>query len=126
MERELIALKATVEFGFASSNQRIDDFREQHDARIDQIEQVQTERHAENRRHLERIEEKQDKTNGNVVRHDEQIKTLFRRLIGRDGGARPSDFDGTSVTIASLKWYLVCAGGGSGLTLWLLKMIGKL
>lgn len=51
--------------GFASEARRHDDFRYE-----------MRQRHDENSERLERIEEKQDKTNGNVTRHDAEIQGL--------------------------------------------------
>lgn len=63
------ALEATVKAGFASEAKRLDDFRTEMSIR-----------HDENRERLERIEEKQDKTNGNVARHDAEIKNIAENV----------------------------------------------
>lgn len=127
VEAQLAALKATVEAGFASLTRRQDDFRAQHDARMDRIERVQADRHDENREHLERIEGKQDQTNGQVTKHEgqihtliEQVKTLFKRT-GRVGGD-----DDKAVTRIDLRWLIGAFVAGVVAFAWFLKAIGKL
>lgn len=133
VEAQIAALKATVEAGFAAMTRRQDDFRAQHDARMDRIERVQADRHDENSGHLERIEAKQDQTNGKVIRHEgqihtliEQVRTLFKRLDRRRGtDERPSD-DDRPVTRVDLRWLILAFAGGVAALAWFLKALGKL
>lgn len=62
---QVAELSATMRAGFMAELQRHDYFR---------MEMKQ--RHEENQERLERIEEKQDKTNGNVTRHEAEIQGL--------------------------------------------------
>lgn len=62
------------------------------------------------------VSQKVDRINGSVGRHEEQIKTLFTRRLPHTG----------SLTLADLKWYLVCVLGGWGACMALLKLLGKL
>lgn len=63
--RRVAAMEATMMAGFKNEARRHDDFRAEMSGR-----------HRENSERLERIEEKQDMTNGNVARHDVEIKNL--------------------------------------------------
>lgn len=62
---QVAELGATMRAGFASEARRHDDFRYEMRGR-----------HEENAERLERIEVKQDQTNGNVTRHDAEIRGL--------------------------------------------------
>ena len=67
------ALEATVKAGFASEAKRLDDFKTDITSNLLRM-------HGENSERLERIEEKQDKTNGNVARHDAEIKNIAENV----------------------------------------------
>ena len=62
---QVAELGATMTAGFRSEARRHDDFRLE-----------MSRRHDENSERLERIESKQDTTNGNVTRHEAEIKGL--------------------------------------------------
>lgn len=96
MHAELEGLKATVREGFAN------------------ILRVSDERHRENRERLVRIEDKQDKTNGNVTRHEEQITTLFKRT---------KDAPDEAVTQKTLAFWWSLIAGAAVLTYWAMRTL---
>lgn len=86
--RQLATLQETVRVGFASEARRMDDLAEH-------MEKRQDERHAENADRLERIEAKQDITNGNVARHDAILKYLVPAIVAA-----------VAITAAIVMWVL--------------------
>ena len=134
LQRQFVALEATVRAGFTAEAQRSADFRRE-----------MATRHDENRERLERIEEKQDKTNGNVARHDAEIRNLADQQRGlwkqcRELGDKISRFlsgrqiepsrGSHSVSREDLRTLLAVMIGTATITaavvLWVLKMAGKL
>lgn len=85
-------------------------------ARLDDDRELATQRHEENRLRLQGIDVEVRRTNGRVTRTEEQIRSLFARL------KKPVD----GITLANLKWYLACAGGGFAACMFLMKLMGKL
>ena len=96
MRAELASLRATMQAGFESNRRQSD------------------ERHSENRERLQRIENKQDLTNGRVERHDSEIQSLYRRL--KDA---PS-----AVTVTNLKWGWALVAGTAALVYFLMLLAG--
>lgn len=92
---ELAALKSAVDAGFRESHRRFDEQNER----------------------LAVIDEKVTKTNGTVIRHEEQIKTLFERVR-----ELPRDV----VTVRALTVIKDFGGWVVAGVLGLLKLMGKL
>lgn len=92
---ELAALKATVEHGFRETGRRFDEQNEK----------------------LAVIDEKVTVTNGKVIRHEEQIRTVFERL---------KDLPRDVVTVSALKVVKEFGGWIVAGVLGTLKLMGKL
>lgn len=106
LRQELAVLRSMVETGFANERRIFEVHRGE-----------QTERHEENRARLERIEKQVTDTNGRVTRHDEQIRTLFRRH-GRD-----KDGADAPLTLSMAARYLLIASACISATYWVLVVL---
>jgi hypothetical protein len=89
------------------------------------MERGQEARHRETAERLQRIEDQVRRTNGTVIRHDEQIRTLFtwaKDLVAtvkdlvQHRDARPHRSAGHAYTKRDVTMFL--AGGGALLGLW--------
>lgn len=127
MEREMEQIRIRLEqlaaqmaSGFASDLRSITDLRQEH-----------RDRHEENLQRLERIEEKQDRTNGSVIRHEERLDQHdedFERMLSKVSGGMGEhgrvSFDEDTIRLAALKWYLAIAGGAVAATWWAMQILG--
>jgi len=81
-------------------------------------------------RRIDRLADQVSETNGRlrnaevaIAEHRPRIEALEQKAKEDDAQSRA---DHAPVTLGSLKWYLLCVGGGFGAAVWILHAIGKL
>jgi hypothetical protein len=92
---------------------RVDDMRAHVDQRMDDTANVQGDRHGENVERLESIDARVRETNGQVARHDEQIRTLFRVLNDLPTPAPDRRADEATTPYTKRDVLIYAAGGAS-------------
>lgn len=113
---ELSALRAMVLAEFASD-------RRQRDQQHAENRESAAEDRAEWRERFDRVEAKQDLTNGNVSRHEEAIRTIFEQLktlfrwfhLGHQGAPDKKDSDKKGITERDVRLVVVSLGAGVAL-----------
>lgn len=103
VEAQLAELSAAIRHGLENVTRRMDDHQS--------LARVQ---HQENTTRLERIETEVRTTNGRVTRHDEQLRTLFRREDTR-APVEEADAETLPLNIKSARLWIglaaACIGG---------------
>lgn len=103
VEAQLAELSAAIRHGLDNVTRRMDDHQS--------LARVQ---HQENVTRLERIETEVRTTNGRVTRHDEQLRTLFRRHDAKPHG-ETMDAETLPLNIKSARLWIgvavACIGG---------------
>ena len=107
-----------VEQGFDALNVRISEKNardsERHTENVSRLATIEADVKAvENKANT--IEQKVERINGTVGRHELDIKTLFTRRLPHTG----------SLTLADLKWYIACFVGGCSVMWALLNLIWR-
>lgn len=93
--------------------------------RFDDLSEISKDRHEQNVLSLRRIEIEVRHTNGRVIRHDEQIRSLFKKTEQTKGDKGDTGEKGAdAVTLDNLKWYIACVAGGFSAAFALLKLTG--
>lgn len=115
MEAQIEGLRHALAHGFSAVNQRLDDLSE-----------VGLQRHEENINQFRALHEEQRKTNGTVIRHDEQIKTLYQRIFGGVGQVEKDlkDIDKVTVTVGTLGKLVTLVFATIAATYWVLTFLG--